>query len=60
MLQLLSEEEKERDKLMRVLSQSEIDNMLASLLADPGVLPGAPAVPSNPENESREAETADN
>ena len=29
---------------MRVLSQSEIDNMLASLLADPGVLPGAEPV----------------
>ena len=31
---------------MRVLSQSEIDNMLASLLADPGVLPGGESTQS--------------
>ena len=39
---------------MRVLSQSEIDNMLASLLADPGVLPGTE--PKNEEKENPEAE----
>jgi|GEM_PF-5747503 len=29
---------------MRVLSQSEIDNMLATLLADPRILPGVEPV----------------
>jgi len=32
---------KERVEGMRVLSQSEIDAMLAELLANPSVLPGA-------------------
>ena len=45
---------------MRVLSQSEIDNMLASLLADPGVLPGVPETPkdTDEQKESQAAGTA--
>ena len=44
---------------MRVLSQAEIDNMLASLLADPGVLPGAPEPPKNTD-EAKESEVGNN
>jgi hypothetical protein len=43
---------------MRVLSQSEIDNILAELLANPSVLPGgAPEQEKTNENDDKTADS---
>jgi hypothetical protein len=39
---------------MRVLSQSEIDNILAELLANPGVLPGSHSNEGKAEEKAQE------
>ena len=55
-LDLALRRSKREGLLMRVLSQSEIDAILAELLMNPAVLPVSPAEGATAENEKADAE----